>query len=510
MADNVEYVLSLKDLLTGKLNEANAAANRLEGSMSGVQSILGALGVAGGIAGVVAFGKSVVEAGTKVEDARVGLTTLLKDANEASGVIKNTMEDATKTPFAFEGLLAANKALISAGVNSKQAREDVLNLANAIAATGGGDVELQRMVVNMQQIKNSGKATLADIKQFAYAGVNIYKVIADATGEPIEKVKEMGVSYETLTYALKKAHDEGGIYAGGLENMAGNTSVQISNLGDAVFQLSVKVFDDLKPAIEGVIGVLKASIDFVSEHGTLFKGLAITLTGVVAGYTAYNGLLAINTVRTGLSTVATFASMVATDGLAAALYAAGVSGATAWALIGGGIGIIVAGIYAAWQNSEKFRGVVYGVWEVVKTVAPMIGNAFMGLGKMIMGVLIPNPKMIKEGWEQLTTAFEGAGKKIGASWEKGYSSGLGSLGDGKIVPEPIIDNKGGGVKPTGSVAPKGATGTKAVTVNISIGKMIENFKISTTNLQESTSKVQEAVANVMLQAVNDSQIVAGI
>ena len=69
MANNVEYVLSLKDLLTAKLNEADKAANKLESSISGVQSILGALGVTAGIAGIVSFGKSVVEAGTKVEDA---------------------------------------------------------------------------------------------------------------------------------------------------------------------------------------------------------------------------------------------------------------------------------------------------------------------------------------------------------------------------------------------------------------------------------------------------------
>jgi len=62
----------------------------------------------------------------------------------------------------------------------------------------------------------------------------------------------------------------------------------------------------------------------------------------------------------------------------------------------------------------------------------------------------------------------------------------------------------------GSVAPKGASGTKAVTVNISIGKLVETLKISTTNLTESTGKIQEAVANVLLQAVNDASITANI
>ena len=59
-------------------------------------------------------------------------------------------------------------------------------------------------------------------------------------------------------------------------------------------------------------------------------------------------------------------------------------------------------------------------------------------------------------------------------------------------------------------SPKSATGSHSVTITISINKMIETFKISTTNLQESTSKVHEAVSNVLLQAINDSQIVANI
>lgn len=508
MANNVEYVLSLKDLLTAKLNEADKAANKLESSISGVQSILGALGVTAGIAGIVSFGKSVVEAGTKVEDARVGLTTLLKDANDAGQVIKNTMEDAAKTPFEFEGLLAANKALISAGADANTARADVLNLANAIAATGGSNDELQRMVINLQQIKNTGRATAMDIRQFAYAGVNLYKAL-DAAG--IQHGKDSEITYEQITEALKKAHEAGGIYYNGLENMAGNTSIQISNLGDAMFQLSVQIFDYVKPAIDGVVSGLKSSIEFISENGSLFRSFGIVLAGVVSGYAAYNGLLLVNAVRMGASTIATFASMVATDGLAAALYAAGIAGATAWALIGGGIGLIAAGIYYAWENSEKFRGAVMGIWEVVKTVAPMIGNAFMGIGKMILGVLIPNPSMIKEGWTQLSGAFQDAGAKVSASFNKGYTSGLGDIAS-KTTAKSGKTNSANAVSKTtvSDISPKGATANKAVTINISIGKMIENFKINTTNLTESTSKVHEAVSNVLLQAINDSQIVGNI
>jgi hypothetical protein len=68
-----------------------------------------------------------------------------------------------------------------------------------------------------------------------------------------------------------------------------------------------------------------------------------------------------------------------------------------------------------------------------------------------------------------------------------------------------------GVVETGKdISPKGATGQKSVTINISINKLIETFKISTTNLHETTTKIQEHVSNALLGAVNNTSIQAGI
>jgi tape measure domain len=269
MAEKVEYELSLRDLLSAKIDAANASVNRLEKSLGSVKNsatnLGSALGVTFGIAGVVAFTKSVITAGTTVENALTGLTTLLKDSKEAQEVIDNTMKDAQTTPFDFEVLLSANKALISADVAAKDARADVLNLANAIAATGGGNDELQRMVVNLQQIKNTGKASALDIKQFAYAGVNLYKVLEAAGQKIVKNGKEQEITYKQIAESLKKAHEAGGIYYNGLENMAGNTSVKISNLGDAFFQLSAKIFKDLKPAIEKVISAMFKFVDWLKK-----------------------------------------------------------------------------------------------------------------------------------------------------------------------------------------------------------------------------------------------------
>ena len=110
----------------------------------------------------------------------MGLTTLLRDSIQARDVINKTMTDATKKHLlSFKHFYFANKALISAGVNINKSREDVLNLANAIVPQVVVMTSYNVWFINLQQIKNTGQATALDLKQFVYAGINLYKVLEE-------------------------------------------------------------------------------------------------------------------------------------------------------------------------------------------------------------------------------------------------------------------------------------------------------------------------------------------
>lgn len=510
MTEQVQYELTLKDLLTDKLKNADNVASKFE---STIRNIGVAVGISFGTAAIIGFGKKVIEAGSYVENARTGLTTLLKDSNEAAGVIKNTMDDATKTPFAFEGLLMANKALISTGMSAADARADVLNLANAIAATGGGDDELQRMVVNMQQIRNTGKATALDIKQFAYAGVNIYKILADATGKPIEKVKDMEVSYDMLSMALKKAHDQGGVYAGGLENMMNNTSVQVSNLQDSVFQLSVKIFDDLKPAITGVISGLSTFIGWLSQgwdwlvkNKDIVYALAIGVTAGAVAWGAYQLVMNAATIGTTIMTAAQWA-------LNAALTANPVG------LVVTAIGALVAAVIAAYNRFAWFRAFLWASWAVIKEVGSLIADFFMGLKDVIVGVFTFDTEQVKRGMLKQADVLFNSGKRVANAAKQGWQEGMADFAKSQAEDKKATTNAPGTIKgvgkgkttPTITDKPqaKGAQGSKNVTITVNIQSLIKDFKISTTNIQETSSKVREYVTQALISATNDSQLIAG-
>lgn len=214
-----------------------------------------AMKAGGAIIDVVGSGIGTAISGSmKKESDITGLATFLGEQG-AKEAYKGISQDAEITSFGTEALLSVNRALISAGLNFKEAREDAMNLANAIAATGGGNDELARMAANMQQIKTVGKATATDVKQFGMAGINIYEMLARSTGKSIDEVKEMEVTYDELAKALAMARSEGGIYAGALEAQSRTKAGKLATMVDKGKNALITIADAFDGIIHKVLDV---------------------------------------------------------------------------------------------------------------------------------------------------------------------------------------------------------------------------------------------------------------
>ena len=187
------------------------------------------------------FGEGVVKQGADFNQAmekyRVAYTNMLGSAEQAQAVLNQIKQDAAHTPLNVDSLVQANQLLISAGVDAGKARSTILALGDAVSATSGGNDALSRMAANLQQIKNVGKASAADIKQFAMAGIDIYGILADYTGKSTAEVQNMTISYDLLTAALQKASEEGGRYYNAMETQSQTMSGRIETLKDNWSQL---------------------------------------------------------------------------------------------------------------------------------------------------------------------------------------------------------------------------------------------------------------------------------
>lgn len=209
---------------------------------------------------LLSAGKKVVEAGVsynaQLEQYQTALTNMLGSASAAENALEQIKQDAARTPFDTAGLVKANELLISTGVDADSSRKVILALGDAVSATGGGNEELSRMAQNLQQIKNAGKATAADIKQFAYAGIDVYGILADYTGKSTAEVQKMTVTYDVLTAALGKASDEGGRYYNSMSTQSETLNGQMSTLTDNATQLAGLMTADLTDGIKMVVGNL--------------------------------------------------------------------------------------------------------------------------------------------------------------------------------------------------------------------------------------------------------------
>ena len=156
----------MQNLGVGSASFAVAAGNLISQAITGI-----ATAVKNMVSTVVSTG---MQFNAQMENYELAFQNLLGDAQAAEDALDAIKQDAAATPFDVSGLVAANRLLLSTGQSAEEARKVINALGNAVSASGGGNAELQRMAANLQQIANVGKASTIDIRQFAYAGIDIY------------------------------------------------------------------------------------------------------------------------------------------------------------------------------------------------------------------------------------------------------------------------------------------------------------------------------------------------
>ena len=374
--------------LTGKLGDAlNKSAGQVSGASSAMQLALNAVSVAAGnmltrvaeaAAGTV---KEMVSTGLEfnrqMENYQLAFENLLGSAEAANAALDAIKADAASTPFDVAGLVSANRLLISTGQSAEEAREVINALGNAVSASGGGNDELQRMAANLQQIANVGEAAAIDVKQFAYAGIDIYGLLADYTGKTREEVQGLTISYDLLAEALKAASAEGGRYAGAMEaysqtlqgqmdTLADNATQALGLVTEGVHNALIPIVGDLaatldeftssvdwdawslevQQAVTGAYSVIKTLIDFLLQNG---KEVISLITGVASAFATWK---IISSVTAAVNTLT--AAIASAGGLTAALGAvvAAINPVTAvLSVLAGAFGV-------AYSESEVFRDTV--------------------------------------------------------------------------------------------------------------------------------------------------------
>lgn len=352
-----------------------------------------AIGLTGAVDGLVgAFVGMGVSYNAEIETYLTRLTTLTGSTEKANAILEQIKKDALKTPFDVASLTQAQSLLLSTGVSAEQARNDVINLGNAISASGGGNAELQRMAVNLQQIKNVGKASALDIKQFAYAGIDIYGLLADSMGVTREEASELDVSYDMLSQALSKASEEGGKYYGAMENQSTTMKGATSNLQESWQVLAGTLSEGVFNAIKDLIPMLTSLFDWLSQNKTIVLAIMIpllTMINVLGGFFIIMKIVGMFQ--------ALWAVLLANPIIAIV------------ALIVG----LVAGFIYLWNNCEAFRQFWIDLWEGIKTVVSIVVNAIVGFFNKVISTVSSMIHFIADIPKNIINFFKGLPSELG-------------------------------------------------------------------------------------------------
>ena len=334
----------------------------------------------------VGFVQTGMQYNTQIEIYRTALTNMLGDAEKANAMLTSIKRDAARTPFSTDALVAANQYLLSAGENAEYSQKTILALGDAIKATGGGDDELNRMAQNLQQVANVGKASAVDIKQFAFAGINIYQVLADYTGKSVQEVQNMTVTYDVLTKALQAAAQEGGRYYNSMATQSQTLDGRTTTLTDNVKQLAGELTTGLSSAYGTIVEKANSWVSSILESDEKLSQLETTVTvaasavaGLTTAFVAYKAAMAIADIITAVQK--------ATEGLTAAQVALNIAmDSNPVGIVVAVLGALVGAIGAAYAANEQFREAWNSAWNSIKDGFSVVADFILDKLNRIMGV----------------------------------------------------------------------------------------------------------------------------
>lgn len=426
-------------LTENKLKELKIEASnwtQVSKSLSGLSSKMKAVGDAVTNVGKKVIGLSAAVAGlfgagvkynAEIETTTKAFETFLGSAEEATKAIEAIKKQSETSPFDTKELIKANQYLITTGESADDSRKTISALADAISLTGGGNDELNRMASNLQQIRNAGKATSMDIRQFAYAGIDVYGILAETTGKNIDELKKMDITYEDLSQALIQASSEGGKYYNGQSKMADTLNGKISTLKKTFQDLLGELSETLMPIIDKIIGKVQEFVSWIkgldeSQKELITKiGLFVVALGpalvIIGKVISFGGaIFGVLSKITGI--IATLSSSV--GGMSAVLTA--LTGPVGIAIAV--IGALIAAFVLLWNKSETFRNSMKEIGaSFVQTynehIKPTIDNLKEIFLMIWNDVLQPTIKNISEAFGPiLEKVFVVAGQTIASLFDK--------------------------------------------------------------------------------------------
>ena len=537
MDNQIRYTVTANDMLSGKLQGMNQNANILNSTMGGLSKIMGTLDVGFAVFKGLEFVKGGLEKVHELHQATAQVQAVLTSTNQMAGLSMKQLEESAK----------------SLSANSKFGRADIFGMQSLLLTF----TSVKDKIFNEAQPAIMDLATRmgGDLKG---ASIQVGKALNDPI-QGMTALRRVGVSFSESQKETIKRMQETGNLAGAQKIILNELAVEFGGSAKAAFdadpmakfnkmmgslkmtfgEIAESALVGLMPVFEAIGSVLKNTgkaisgvIEYFKQHATVAEVVKVFLVSVVSVLLIYNAQQKLSAMYTAFTTASFIANTFAMGAMTAGMAGASAGGmvlAGVMALINSvnpfvwivlAIGAVITAIYECYQRFEAFRGIIWAIGGVIKAYVSIWGDMFSGLGQILKGVFNMDVEQIKSGFNKITDTIKGSAMRLGKSAKDGYTAGIGDFAKEQSEKKDGKSKKGlGAVTPMTTNSMSGAgkekkqtagvSGSKVVTVNVTIGNLINDFRIQTTNIQESTTAIKDKVLQALTSAVNDSQIIAG-
>lgn len=492
---SVKYIREARRELSELNRMARLAPGNLSGSGGGglLRGILPAVGVAAALS----FGGSMVSSARNQDSTAraVNFATNGQGAQAIAGVKAINNQYGLSNEAGIEGFKTLAGSVRSLGFPL----EETLRLYKAVGAAAGAmgvNSEAQKGIfLALGQIASKGTVSAEELRgQIGERLPGAFGIAAKAMGMTEQQLGKVMQKGELLSkdFLPKFATELQKTFGTAAEQAANGPQAVYERFNNVLFELKNTIGSALLPTVTQLAQAFIETVGWVKEN---WSWLGFLLTIVSALAIGYGSVIMATKLWAAAQLVLNTALALNPIGLVVAAVAA-----------------LVAGIIYAWNKFEGFRAVLFGVWEVAK----MLGDVFIGLGKILVGGLTFNPMLLKEGVSQLAgVAKDIANGGIQKKFTLGYDKGV---ADFRAQKQTAAEIPGGNTLTQGVANKNNATSTATDTaqsiasggprtINIYGVKFAEKIEVHTTTLEKGLDNIKDQLDEYLLRLLNSGAAV---
>ena len=210
------------------------------------------------------------------QQLEVALNTMLGSEEKANALFQQLVNTAAKTPFDLKGVAGGAKQLLAYGVAAEEVNDTIIRLGDIAA---GLSIPLGNLVYLYGTTMTQGRLFTQDLRQFMGRGIPLADELAKQFGVAKDEVGGLvtagKVGFPEVEKAIRAMTNEGGKFAGLMENQSKTITGQISNLEDAVDSM----FNEIGKSTQGAIsGVLSTTTKLVENYEKVGEAIGVIVT----------------------------------------------------------------------------------------------------------------------------------------------------------------------------------------------------------------------------------------